>query len=89
MLATPAQAHLEWHRNSGVPVGLSCPMDACDPAALDDAEVERLLAVQAANAAAEEAFFDSEEAQATCEHGMSAWLCAGPGHYPMDDPYDW
>lgn len=20
----------------------------------------------------------------SCEHGLSAWLCAGPGHYPMD-----
>jgi len=19
-----------------------------------------------------------------CEHGLSAWLCAGPSHYPMD-----
>jgi hypothetical protein len=19
-----------------------------------------------------------------CEHGMSLWLCAGPGHYPAD-----
>lgn len=19
-----------------------------------------------------------------CSHGLSAWLCAGPGHYPMD-----
>lgn len=25
---------------------------------------------------------------ATCEHGMSAHLCAGPGHYPMDRPED-
>jgi hypothetical protein len=22
----------------------------------------------------------------TCEHGLSADLCAGPGHYPMDHP---
>lgn len=20
----------------------------------------------------------------TCEHGLSAWLCAGPEHYPTD-----
>ncbi len=20
----------------------------------------------------------------SCEHGLSAWLCAGPGHYPQD-----
>lgn len=19
-----------------------------------------------------------------CEHGLSAWLCVGPSHYPMD-----
>lgn len=23
-----------------------------------------------------------------CEHGLSAALCAGPGHYPADDPMD-
>lgn len=26
----------------------------------------------------------TEEEMALCEHGMSAWLCAGPSHYPMD-----
>ncbi len=25
------------------------------------------------------------EELAECEHGLSARLCAGPGHYPMDD----
>lgn len=30
-LATPAEAHLEWHRNAEVPLGQPCPMDACDP----------------------------------------------------------
>lgn len=24
-----------------------------------------------------------------CQHGMSAWLCAGPEHYPRDDDYRW
>ncbi|WGH21132.1 hypothetical protein SEA_CASSIA_59 [Arthrobacter phage Cassia] len=24
---------------------------------------------------------------ATCEHGLSSWLCAGPGHYPADHPF--
>ena len=24
------------------------------------------------------------EAAGECEHGLSAALCAGPGHYPMD-----
>jgi hypothetical protein len=26
----------------------------------------------------------TEEQLATCEHGLAAWLCAGPEHYPMD-----
>lgn len=25
-----------------------------------------------------------QEPEPTCEHGLSASLCAGPGHYPMD-----
>lgn len=25
----------------------------------------------------------------TCEHGLSANLCAGPSHYPLDNPYDY
>lgn len=25
-----------------------------------------------------------EAAQEDCEHGLSAWLCAGPMHYPAD-----
>ena len=27
---------------------------------------------------------EPEEMGATCQHGMAAWLCAGPAHYPMD-----
>lgn len=23
-----------------------------------------------------------EEPEDTCEHGLSAWLCEGPNHYP-------
>jgi hypothetical protein len=26
----------------------------------------------------------TEEDLAECEHGLAAWLCAGPGHYPDD-----
>lgn len=37
--ATESEAHLEWHRNSGVPVGEPCPWDACDPDPRDDDEV--------------------------------------------------
>lgn len=29
--ATEAEAHVEWHLNSGVPMGQPCPWDACDP----------------------------------------------------------
>lgn len=90
MLATPSEAHAEWHRNSGVPVGLSCPWDACDPANLTDAEYARLIEVRDANAAAEAEWLDSPEANATCVHGMSAWLCEDPiSHYGRDDPFDW
>jgi hypothetical protein len=89
MLATMAEAHNEWHANAGVPVGLPCPMDACDPSNLTDEEVQVLLDRKASIKAAAEAWEDSEEAQATCEHGMSAWLCSGPNHYPMDYPSDW
>lgn len=27
---------------------------------------------------------EPEDLGKTCEHGMAAWLCAGPGHYPLD-----
>jgi hypothetical protein len=36
----------------------------------------------------DEAFAKVAEAAGTCDHGLSAVLCAGPGHYPMDDPAD-
>jgi len=30
--ATPGEAHAEWHRNAGVPMGQpGCPQDACHP----------------------------------------------------------
>ena len=29
----------------------------------------------------------TEAELAMCEHGLSAQLCAGPGHYPMDERY--
>jgi hypothetical protein len=30
--ATQSEAHAEWHRNAGVPMGQApCPWDACDP----------------------------------------------------------
>lgn len=36
-LATMGEAHAEWHRNSGNPIGLTvCPWDACDPQAAHD-----------------------------------------------------
>jgi hypothetical protein len=90
MIATMGQAHLEWHRNAGVPVGLNCPFDVCDGgewAEFDPEGYAAAVAQMEANQAAEAEWAESEEAQAVCEHGMSAWLCAGPGHYPMDDDY--
>ena len=111
-LATQAEAHLEWHRNSGVPVGFPCPWDACDPEDLDPADRRRLARQRDVNMA----HIDRGEVGDTvircagcgevhlsvanvhacqigqdlpdvyvpslCEHGMSADLCAGPGHYP-------
>lgn len=36
-LATESDAHAEWHRNSGVPMGTpGCPQDACHPDEDDD-----------------------------------------------------
>lgn len=43
--ATEAEAHLEWHRNSGVPVGEPCPWDACHSAG--EEAYEEYLAQQA------------------------------------------
>lgn len=35
-----------------------------------------------------ESFPKVEEAlYPSCEHGLSASLCAGPGHYPMDNQF--
>jgi hypothetical protein len=44
MLATPSEAHAEWHRNTGIPVGLpGCPQDACHTDHLDRSEVRALV----------------------------------------------
>lgn len=38
-LATMSDAHSEWHRNAGVPMGTpGCPQDACHP--IDDYDME-------------------------------------------------
>ena len=29
----------------------------------------------------------NEILETECEHGLSAWLCAGPGHYPADNHF--
>ena len=40
-LATPGDAHREWHRNSGVPMGTpGCPQDACHMDDHDDPRYE-------------------------------------------------
>lgn len=52
--ATMAEAHLEWHRNTGVPVGTpGCPQDACHPPDLTYEDVYT---------AEERSLFDREEA---------------------------
>lgn len=36
-MATESEAHAEWHRNAGVPMGQpGCPQDACHPIEGDD-----------------------------------------------------
>ena len=29
----------------------------------------------------------AERTEEDCEHGLSAYLCAGPSHYPPDNPF--
>lgn len=53
MFATTTDAHSEWHRNSGIPVGLPCPWDACDPAMLDISTLRRLTRIRDINRAFE------------------------------------
>ena len=44
MLATPSDAHREWHQNTGIPVGLpGCPQDACHPDHLSRSEIRALV----------------------------------------------
>jgi hypothetical protein len=82
MFATIADAHREWHINAGVPMGLpGCPQDACHVPEFDTDEEGDAWFAQFPVRDTEPVI---EEEPPTCEHGMSAWLCAGPGHYPMD-----
>lgn len=46
-LATDAEAHVEWHLNSGVPMGEPCPWDACH--SVTDDEYYEMLAEQEAH----------------------------------------
>lgn len=84
MLATMADAHREWHTNSGVPMGLTCPWDACDPGMLEPSELRRLNRIAAINAA----LMRGEDGDATvqCAHCNQIHLavryvaeCAGFG----------
>lgn len=44
MLATPTEAHYEWHSNSGIPMGTpGCPQDACHREYDEDHEPDALL----------------------------------------------
>jgi hypothetical protein len=57
--------------------------------AANDAIHRSRLAKDEARRAAERAANPPEEyvEVETCEHGLSAWLCEGPMHYPADRPY--
>lgn len=66
VLATPSDAHREWHRNTGIPVGLpGCPQDACDTEYLDPSEIRRLVRQRDINWAA----MRGEEGDATIACG--------------------
>ena len=70
MLATMADAHREWHLNSGVPVGLpGCPQDACHLDYLPEDEVARLVRQREINFA----LMRGEDGDAT----ISCGHCAG------------
>lgn len=44
--ATESEAHAEWHRNTGIPMGTpGCPQDACHgPDEYDEADIENAKA---------------------------------------------
>lgn len=82
-LATMSDAHSEWHRNAGVPMGQpGCPQDACDPydyegeaewAAAEDARVRAEWAEDAP------ALRDGEEPAPLIREGWGAY-----GPIPLD-----
>jgi len=44
VLATPSDAHRDWHLNTGIPVGLpGCPQDACHTDWLERSEIRALV----------------------------------------------
>lgn len=50
---------------------------------------DAMLAYRQGQAIAEgRAAWGEDDDGAVCEHGMAAWLCAGPDHYPADDPFE-
>lgn len=47
--ATMADAHAEWHRNAGIPMGTpGCPQDACHPTEPDEYAPQDLVCLNAA-----------------------------------------
>lgn len=95
-MATPGDAHREWHLNSGVPMGLpGCPQDACHAEYLSRSEVKRLVRQREINFA----HMRGEVGTATisCSHCHGIHLAVGyvrscsgvsapqaPTHVPMD-----
>lgn len=65
-----SEAHQQWHSIHGQ--FSVCPLDC-------GAE-ERAPEGYVPPTTAEFEPTDNEQ----CEHGLSLWLCAGPGHYPQD-----
>ena len=84
MLATMSDAHREWHRNTGIPMGLpGCPQDACHTDWMDETTLRRLVRQREINFA----YLRGEEGEATigCAFGhihfnvAAARACAEAG----------
>ena len=87
MMATPTDAHREWHTNSGVPMGLPCPMDACDPELLTPTELYVLTRQRSIN----EAYERGEAGEATVRCGTCKGIhlsTANVRHCALGEPLE-
>lgn len=95
-MATPGDAHREWHLNSGVPMGLpGCPQDACHSEYLSHSEVKRLVRQREINFAHMRGEVGSATISCAHCHGIHLAIgyvrsCSGvsapqaPTHVPQD-----